>query len=967
MRHFPSVVEAYNFSTNTDSHCNRADHKSAGIAGPALSTNGGQALLVMRYYGFLGLHNVVRSNSKIARQRLVDFSGELQLSERDHKLDSAEYRERLDCSCRDFVVPAWRENFVSEPTVNGGRNVVEVQRLLQSGAEVPTKENAIPLAENEFARSSTFYAQELAPIPLSLNPLSGNPLHSPVSMLRKTGLCKDAEPTFMTSFCNQLYCTPRLLHNCPKGDVVIKVEFRELEWKDHLDGFLAELPQDGPSLHNPRRGPALVTHAFTSCVPSTSFAYFIEEFKLRLPLTLQRYDTTFAGNTRKLVILFSVYRFATRKKKSWTKKITQRLGVSKPQDIFEQPTIVGEDCDGRKSRLVLVSSGYAPVTLNSDICSLIASGLFDVKLAYTASLAPEGESETSEALILRRIVPLERASPKSDLPGSVGVSSANPHDEVQSISGEHLNVDRDDVLDDSLLGSEPALSEALTIPNDHETTISAVSEATINLPTRGTTAQPTEIMILQVRIIVQSSLHPQNATLREFMQRIPDRPNALDTSNLSPSSVWRLNRADLIETQEREISAVNTYQADEETDRLIVSTIDISKPSLCPPSVISTHWVRTVLQLLKIMIAGNGEAALLWANPAAVIPLRIHAFATFLQVFSSGSAYFMKNGATQMDGKNKWNATTLSRLVAMIFDESSLFDNKRNHAEEPFDPEEWNSSPTATPVTPCPDESTPAPAGSKCHRKRHTRTNSDNFFIFSNAVSSIDMLASERMTRKKSGSRNPITPLPDLSNIFSAMNDKKGMTIGDLDTTADCRGHSQLDRSEQLTSIGKLDSKIDFHHALMAGTIDVAVPDISPTFSAGNGVGNISGCSNNKSNSSSRRKFMTMPLAALATIREDIDSDEVRESDRLVILLQQPNNSMSAIDDTVDTEMVINDKNSSIKQMRVPRVSKSGVIPKCIDRGTEGGEVRTVLTNDEDIESAGAAFLDVLGHTLEYA
>lgn len=911
----------------------------------------------------------MRSNSKIARQRLVDFSGELQLSERDHTLDLAHYREHLDCSCRDFVVPAWCENFISEPTINGGRNIVEVRRLLPPGADVPPKKTANSLADNEYAKSPTFYAQELSPIPLSLNPLSGNPLHSPVSMLRKTGLCKDAEPTFMTSFCNQLYCTPRLIHNCPKGNVVLKVELRELEWKDHLDGFLAELPQGGPSLHNPRRGPALVSHAFTSCVPSTSFAYFIEEFKLRLPLTLQRYDTTSAGNTRKLVILFSVYRFATREKKSWTKKITQRLGVSKPQDISEQPTIIGEDCDGRKSRLILVSSGYAPVTLNSDICSLIASGLFDVKMAYNASLAPEGVSESNDALILRRIVPLERISPKSDLPGSVGASSANPHDEVQSISGENPNVDRDDVLDDSLLGSEPALSEALTIPNDHETTISAVSEATFNIPTRGTSIKPTEIMILQVRIIVQSSLHPQNATLREFMQRIPDRPSALDTSNLSPSSVWRLNRVDLIETQEREISAVNTYQADEETGRLIVSTIDISKPSLCPPSVISTHWIRTVSQLLKIMIAGNGDAALLWANPAAVIPLRIHAFATFLQVFSSGSAYLMKNGATQMDGRNKWNATTFSRLVAMIFDESSLFDIKRNHTEEPFDAEEWTSSPAVTPVIPCPDKCTSAPTSSKSHRKRHTRTNSDNFFTISNAVSSTDMLASERSaTRKNSGGRSVITPLSDLSKIFSTTNEKEIKNIGDLGTSSDFAGQVQRERSKQLTSIDKLDSKIDFHHALMAGSTDFAIPKNAPTFIAGNGVGNeSSGNRNNNSNCNSRRKFMTMPLAALATIREDFDSDETRESDRLAMPPRHTSNIMSAIDDSVDTEMVINATKCSIKQMRVPRVSKSVAIPKCIDSGTDVGDARTVLINDEDIESAGGAFLDVLGQSLGYA
>ncbi len=37
-------------------HSIRADHKASGVGGPAAVTNGGNAMLVMRNFGYLGLH-----------------------------------------------------------------------------------------------------------------------------------------------------------------------------------------------------------------------------------------------------------------------------------------------------------------------------------------------------------------------------------------------------------------------------------------------------------------------------------------------------------------------------------------------------------------------------------------------------------------------------------------------------------------------------------------------------------------------------------------------------------------------------------------------------------------------------------------------------------------------------------------------------------------------------------------------
>ena len=61
----------------------RADHRASGIAGPAAVTNGGTAMLVMRNFGYLGLHSVVHSRSSLARDRLVDFTGEVQVRRRE--------------------------------------------------------------------------------------------------------------------------------------------------------------------------------------------------------------------------------------------------------------------------------------------------------------------------------------------------------------------------------------------------------------------------------------------------------------------------------------------------------------------------------------------------------------------------------------------------------------------------------------------------------------------------------------------------------------------------------------------------------------------------------------------------------------------------------------------------------------------------------------------------------------------
>jgi len=81
---------------------------------------------------------------------------------------------------------------------------------------------------------------------------------------RNTGIfgC-NSEATFTTSFCNELFLYPRVLHNCSKRNLVVKVELRHCIWNEELSTRIAYPPIH--AIHNQRRGQSLLTGAFTSC------------------------------------------------------------------------------------------------------------------------------------------------------------------------------------------------------------------------------------------------------------------------------------------------------------------------------------------------------------------------------------------------------------------------------------------------------------------------------------------------------------------------------------------------------------------------------------------------------------------------------------------------------------------------------------------------------------------------------
>jgi len=401
-------------------------------------------MLVMRNFGYLGLHAVVHSRSSLARDRLVDFTGELQIRRRNE--NDAASKDDLVFNTKDhlYVVPEWHTQFVSEPAIDGGRNHVDP---LNSGVKLEK------LDDNP--SRSPLYAQELAPVPLSPPPSNSATKQAAASCMpsrtRPSFQRGDIEPFYHTSFCNEMLCHPRLLQNCPKGNIVLKVEMRELEFRQEYNAFFAHLPQHGPSIHNTRRGPFLIQGTYTSCAVRSSDPLFLDEVKIKLPLELKpnRKD----GISRTLALFFSVYHVKFSSKKKWSKVIPKSMvGLkrdSRLSHVNDVDDATGEPQEHQeeggladKCKLVQLSCGFLPVTSQS---CLVENGLHDVKMIYKGrNPSPEMRSKgvPASTLIVRE------------------KTEASVHSQASSIGGF------DPREDESTTGTLRTHSEADLIPCD---------------------------------------------------------------------------------------------------------------------------------------------------------------------------------------------------------------------------------------------------------------------------------------------------------------------------------------------------------------------------------------------------------------------------------------------------------------------------------------------------------------------
>lgn len=313
----------------------RAKHAS-GVK-PADPTNDGTAVLVMRNFGYLGLQSVVQHNSTYSKDRLVEFTGDLQL----RRVDGTCLTKTSDDFGRIKIIPALLSRFTGEPTVNGGRAVIEESNVERS--------------------NSKSYAQELAPFPLLIScDMERSPLSkyfSESNGKRRRGK-KNAEAYF-SSFCNEIIIQPRLLQNCSKQNICIKVEIRHLYWCKQSKCQVAVLPPSGPSIHNQRRGAFLVHDAYSTIAYHKTNPKFFDDFKIKLPLVL---NTKPHGknndNSGRLIVLFSIYNIRVRVRGS--SAIPELLGC-----------------------------GFLPLASNDDIPCLISNGLHDVEIKFMAKPKPQ--------------------------------------------------------------------------------------------------------------------------------------------------------------------------------------------------------------------------------------------------------------------------------------------------------------------------------------------------------------------------------------------------------------------------------------------------------------------------------------------------------------------------------------------------------------------------------------------------
>ena len=836
----------------------RADHRMSGVGGPAPVTNGGTAMLVMRNFGYLGLHEVVNSKSSLARDRLVDFTGEVQFRRREND-ENDELTSALKTGDSIQVVPGWRSGYVAEATQHGGRCV----HLSESSGSKHGEKSC-----------SALYAQELAPLPLLSAPIgrpSGAPPPPSKSRARGHSSGEDIEPYFYTSFCNEIVCNPRLLHNCPKGNIVVKVEMREIEWSSEYNAFFAHNPSFGPVVHNPRRGSFLIREAYTSCSARCTDPHFLDEFKLKLPLILERSDS------RSVCLFFTVYRLSFSPRKKWSRRLrTGKKSGGKVDEISGE--MVGESGEVSNAtddcHLIQLGCGFLPIEKEQ---SLLANGNHDLKIAFIARHPlPRFCKENNvctDTLILSDMI-----EGRTD---STALDDNMTEDGESQGSGRHL--------------IETASAASLS-------DIDALSESMDESKSRQSRRKST--ILLQVRVSVQSSLHSQNSTLNEFLSQDPDVSTPLKAGGSEVETFLRLGKDEILRRLNTSFLRVSSERHQYETKRLLISTVDIAKSDMCSVGDLSAHLIRVTQQLWKVATLGTGNIDLEWANPAAILPLRVHAFATLLQILGSSTLHMSKRGATQVDGNNKWNFKSLGRVLALLFDEDEMFGKQ---GEEPLSEELLSKL--------CDPKRGDRSKSRK--KRRHVRSNFE--FLNNGAVgggsdgSSALMGDEFKNPRPDESHQNEPVKVSELPAIDISLPSEE-------DDSSPLQTLERREKLRQNSDAPKVDSVIDFRSALEAGSRDSEYDDaIHEGQHSGNEVAASWIKAFGGSTGGLRRGggFMTAPAPSLAPIREGEEFGEDEEQNEVE---EEPKAELHGPLDQLSSEIVRPPK-STVKQFRVPKRS----------------------------------------------
>jgi hypothetical protein len=405
------------------------------------------------------------------------------------------------------------------------------------------------------------------------------------------------------------------------------------------------------------------------------------------------------------------------------------------------------------------------------------------------------------------------------------------------------------------------------------------------------------------------------------MSQEADLPMLPGANTLEIAPLLRLSREEIyhsIQSTSSQASDKSAY----DSDKLLISTIDISKSSMCSMSDISCHLLRVVSHLWKIIISGVGEPNLAWANPAAIIPLRIQAFATLLQLLGSSTIYLSKRGVTQLDGGHKWNLVALSRVMALLFDEGALYGNQ---AEEPFAKEFFGSPEKPTPA----EAPTTRPRNKKDKRRRHHVRSTFEFVsngdglgmadgsenLHGNGVAEASLAADENPRHDG----NPSAGGMHTSETKSGMSSLWGDADDDVVFVDDFQTGAHGSQPEMSQDGLNIDSVTDFRRALEMGTREVG--DYDSAYEGPTNSGEKVAMAMIKAYSGPSAGvtgWKTAPTPGLATIKEDGDGDEP-EPALSALGMFQPKNPKGPLDYLDAEQEYVNHSKGSVKQMRVPK------------------------------------------------
>lgn len=415
------------------------------------------------------------------------------------------------------------------------------------------------------------------------------------------------------------------------------------------------------------------------------------------------------------------------------------------------------------------------------------------------------------------------------------------------------------------------------------------------------------------------------------------------------NSPWRLGRTDLLALiREATPRSKALQQSSARSQKVLNASIDLTKPGLCSSSSLAHHSLRVVEQLLTVIVYGTGEPSLLWANPAMMLPLRMHAFGTLLHFLHNVSSHLSRFGLKQLDGKTKWNVATFGTIISALFDEQTLFASNGVAAVEPLNLEMWDPNHGRQGGKQL-DRPTLAKRQSSGSRRRHARSDSDSLIFSSESIFAAVVKGEE------SPSPAALSSVPIHGGGYDVLQEEgaKGDIFASL-TYAETAPTPSFEDSTVLWTDQQLKSA---HH----------FPTLSLTRNGEDPLQLLAGAGfGGSSSNSGRRKFMTLPANALATIREDNDGN---------LTSSRKETPISALNapSSLDHELVRRETIGPVRQMRVPKLGKvlpapgyASVPSPSNELSSKSGRGSEVLTVDDEIELAGTAFLDVLGESLGY-